>query len=169
MTETRQVPLDEHVKSCEALAKRVKLRTMSADDFIETHASGTLRKNKRLGFVWRDQYLEERTAYEFGWAFECLARSRVTFGDAHTESDSKSVTEAGWHIERYLELSIFPEDRFEAKYIHVEDKDGTKREGIGIIVRETSASWVPGGHIVFAIVAELDVTVQRWRPAENPR
>lgn len=167
--ETRTVPLDDHVKNCQALARRVKLRTESADEFIESHASGTLRKNKRLGMVWRDQYLHERTAYEFGWMFECLPRSRVTFGDAHTEGDNKAVTEAGWHIERYIEMSTFPEDRFETKYIQVEDKEGVKREGIGIIVRETSAAFVPAGHIVFAIVAEFDATTNRWCEAENPR
>src|ERR1044071_679781 len=136
--ETKIVPLDDHVKACPVLDKRVKVRTMNADDFIERPASGTLRKNKRLGMVWREQYLEERTAYEFGCCFQCLPRSRVTFGDAYTEGDTPAITEAGWHIERYIELSTFPEDRFEAKYITVEHKDGTKREGIGMVVRETS-------------------------------
>lgn len=167
--ETKLVPLDDGVRGCVALERRVRLRLMSADDFIELHASGTLRKNKRLGMVWRDQYLEERIAYEFGWCFQCLPRSRVTFGDAHTEGDTHPVTEAGWHIERYLELSTFPEDRFETKYITVEHKDGSKNEGIGIIVRETSASFVPTGHIVFAIVAEFDVDKHDWKDAENPR
>lgn len=167
--ETKQVPLDDDVAACAALAKRVQVRMMSADDFVERHASGTLRKNKRLGMVWREQYLVERTAYEFGWCFECLPRSRVTFGDAYTEGDVHAVTEAGWHIERYLELSTFPEDRFETKYITVEHKDGSKNEGIGIIVRETSAGFVPGGHIVFAIVAEFDVDTKSWRAAQNPR
>jgi hypothetical protein len=167
--ETRHVPLDEHVSACKALEKRVQLRTMSADEFIERHASGTLRKNKRLGMVWREQYLVERVSYEFGWCFECLPRSRVTFGDAYTEGDTHAITEAGWHIERYLELSTFPEDRFETKYINVEHKDGSKREGIGMIARETSAQWVPTGHIVFAIVAEFDVDKKEWLEAENPR
>ena len=167
--ETKVVPLDAHLAACEPLKRRVALRMMSADEFIEGHASGTLRKNRRIGMAWRDQYLEELVAYEFGWRFECLPRSRVTFGDAHTEGDSKAVTEAGWHIERYLELSTFPEDRFEAKYIQVEDKDGRKREGIGIIVRETSASFVPGGHLVFAIVAVFAVERGVVVSAANPR
>lgn len=167
--ETKHVPLDEGVAASPALAKRVKIRTMSADEFVDLHASGTLRKNKRLGMVWREQYLEERVSYEFGWCFECLPRSRVTFGDAYTEGDTHAITEAGWHIERYLELSTFPEDKFETKYINVEHKDGTKREGIGMICRETSAAFVPAGHIVFAIVAEFDVVKRDWRDAENPR
>lgn len=167
--ETKVVPLGEHMASCPAMARRVAVRTMEADAFVEAHASGTLRKNKRLGMVWREQYLTERIAYEFGWTFQCLPRSRVTFGDAYTEGDVHAITEAGWHIERYIELSCFPEDRFETKYLTVEYKDGVKREGIGIIVRETSAIFVPGGHIVFAIVAEYDPARAVWCDAENPR
>ncbi|MEZ0230176.1 MAG: hypothetical protein ACAI25_16255 [Planctomycetota bacterium] len=166
--ETNVVDVDPALAACVPLARRIALRTMKAEEFIEKHASGTLRKNKRLGMVWREQYLDERTAYEFGWGFECQPRSRVTFGDAFTEPDSKSVTEAGWHIERYMELSIFPEDRFETKYVNVEYKDGRKREGIGMIVRQTSASFVPGGHIVFTIVAEFDPLRKSWLEAKNP-
>jgi hypothetical protein len=167
--ETKIVPIDSAVASCPPLGRLVAVRSMDADAFVEKHASGTLRKNKRIGMVWREQYLHERAAYEFGWAFECLPRSRVTFGDAYTEGDVKALTEAGWHIERYLELSVFPEDQFEAKYINVEYKDGAKREGVGIIVRQTSATFVPSGHLVFAIVAEFDAGAKSWRDAINPR
>src|SRR5262249_36811643 len=132
------------------------------------HASGTLRKNKALGMVWRSQYLEERTAYEFGWGFECLPRSRVTFGDAFTEGDCKPITEAGWFCERYMSLAQFPGDRCEVKYIVVDYGDGRQREGVGLIVRETSASFVPDGHLVFAVVAAFDPVKKRWRGAQNP-
>lgn len=167
--ETRVVPIDPVVAACAPLARLVAVRTMDADTFIERHASGTLRKNKRIGMVWREQYLHERAAYELGWAFECLPRSRVTFGDAYTEGDVKALTEAGWHIERYIELSVFPEDQFEAKYINVEYKDGVTREGVGLIVRQTSAVFVPAGHLVFAIVAEFDPKTKQWHDAVNPR
>src|SRR5262249_9130124 len=69
--ETIKVPLNEDIKNCPPLQARVKLRLMSAEEFIEKHASGTLRKNKSLGMVWKQQYLAERCAYEFGWGFEC--------------------------------------------------------------------------------------------------
>lgn len=167
--ETRVVPIDPAVLACPALARIVGVRTMDADAFVEKHASGTLRKNKRVGMVWREQYLHERAAYEFGWAFECLPRSRVTFGDAYTEGDVKPLTEAGWHIERYIELCPFPEDQLEAKYLNVEYKDGTTREGVGMVMRQTSATFVPGGHLVFAIVAEFDPVKKVWRDAINPR
>lgn len=169
--DTQKVPVDPKLVAasvhCPRLATRLKIRMLSTDEFIEQHASGTLRKNKRLGMAYMDQYIEERTAYEFGWGFRCLPRSRITFGDAYTESESSSVTEAGWHIERYSMMTIFEEDYFECKYLHVENKDGTTQEGIGIVVRQTSASFVPPGNIVFAIVAEF-IPGKGWAPAENP-
>jgi len=165
--ETEKVPLSEDLKHCASLKRRLAVRFLKDDEFIERHASGTLRKNRRLGMAWRKQYLQERVAYEFGFGFECLPRSYVTYGDANTEGDSKAVTEAGWHMERYLELSIFPEDRYEAKYIMV-DHDNEHREGIGIIVRATSAPFIPDGHIIFAIVAEYDLIKRDFRRARNP-
>ena len=68
--ETVKVPLNEELRACAPLGPRVTLRLMTAEGFIDKHASGTLRKNKALGMAWRAQYLEERTAYEFGWGFE---------------------------------------------------------------------------------------------------
>jgi hypothetical protein len=167
--ETKVVPLDEGMRSHASMAKLIAVRTMDADAFVEKHASGTLRKNKRLGMVWREQYLDERVAYEFGWEFQCLPRSRVTFGDAYTEGDTSALTESGWHIERFIELNPFAEDEFVAKYINVEYKDGIVREGVGMICRQTSAQWVPGGHIVFAIVATYDPAKKIWHEAKNPR
>jgi hypothetical protein len=166
--ETVKIPMDESLKTCTALQRRVELRLLSAEEFINRHASGTLRKNRALGMVWRSQYLEERTAYEFGWEFECLPRSRVTFGDAYTEGDCAAITEAGWFCERYLSLAAFPGDRLEVKYLNVEYSDERKREGIGLIVRETSAVFVPEGHLVFAIVAEYDPVRKRFKAARNP-
>lgn len=166
--ETLIVQMNEEVVACSALKNIVDQRTMKDEEWIEKHASGTLRKNKRLGMTWRAQYLEERTAYQFGWEFQIQPRSRIMFGDAFTEGDAHAVTEAGWHIERYIETKVFPEDHFECKYINVEYADGTKHEGIGIIVRETSAQWLPKGHIVFAIVAEFDPVEQDWKEANNP-
>lgn len=169
MSETKIVPVSQAVHDSPALGPRLTLRQMSADSWIERYASGTLRKNKRLGMSWQPQYREERTAFEFGWTFMCLPRSRVTFGDAITEQDNSSLTEAGWHIDRYIALSVFPEDHFETKYLQVEHERGGRRiEGIGIVVRQTSANWLPTGHVVFAIVAKYQPRKNRWKPAQNP-
>lgn len=166
--ETLIVEMNQEIINCNALKNRVNIRTMSAYEMINNHLSGTLRKNKKLGMAWNSQYLEERVAYEFGWEFECQPKSRIMFGDSYTEGDSSAITEAGWHIERYIELSIFPEDKFECKYINVEYSDGSKKEGIGIIVRETSATWIPKGHIVFSIISVYNTEKEQWEHANNP-
>lgn len=149
------------------LDRRIAIREMSENEWIEAHGSGTLRKNKRVGFTSRTQYLAERTAYEFGYGFQILPRSQITFGDPITEEDCHPLTEAGWHIERYMMLDVFG-DRFEAKYIHASYRDNSQREGVGIIVRETSAIWLPVGHIVFSIIAEFDPIKKEWKDAINP-
>ncbi len=166
--ETKIVKINKEIKKCTALKKVVWQRTANAEEWIEKHASGTLNKNKRLGMTWRSQYLEERIAYQYGWDFEIQPRSRIMFGDAFTEGDESAVTEAGWHIERYIETAVFPEDHYECKYINVEYAHGEKREGIGILIRETSAQWIPKGHIIFAIVAEFDTETGEWKEAVNP-
>lgn len=168
--ETIKVELDPKLVDCqsESIQSRIQIRTMSADDFITLHGSGTLRKNKNLGMAWNDQYLEERVRYEFGWGFKMLPRSRVTLGDAITEGDCKPVTETGWHAERYINMSIFPEDCFEVKHLHVEYPDGELKEGLGIVVRQTSAPWIPKGHLVFAIIAEFNAAIKKWSHARNP-
>ena len=149
------------------LNKRIAVRQMSESDWIEKHGSGTLRKNKRIGFSYRSQYLAERVAYEFGYGFQIVPRSQITFGDPITEENCPALTEAGWHIERYLQLNIFG-DYLEAKYIHVSFRDASQKEGVGIIVRETSAAWLPTGHIVFSIIAEFDIEKKKWKNAINP-
>jgi hypothetical protein len=142
---------------------------MPDEEWIDRFASGTLRKNKRLGFSWRGQYVHERIVFEFGWLFECVPRSRIMWGTPITDGDCKPLTEAGWHIDRYFSMSIFPEDLFEAKYISVSDSDGQPdREGVGIIVRQTSVPWVPAGHMVFAIVAQFNKQLEAFMPAGNP-
>lgn len=149
---------------------REKLRLMPESEWIDLHGSGTLRKNKRLGMVYRPQYLHERCAWEFGHCFELLPRSRVTFGDAITEGDSKPVTEAGWFIDRYVTINnaIFPQDKYQCKYIYASRQDGSEVEGIGIVVKCTMAPWVPTGHILFAIVTEYSKREKKFLPATNP-
>lgn len=146
---------------------RLKIRRMPEHEWIDQHASGTLRKNKKIGFSYRSQYLAERVAYEFGYGFEIQTRSTISFGDPLTEENCSAITEAGWHIERYINLDIFA-DYVEAKYIYASGRDGTERQGVGMIVRETSAAWLPTGHIVFSIVAEFDKQNNRWKNAINP-
>ncbi len=143
-------------------------RNMSADDWVNHHASGTLRKNKKLKFSWRKQYIEERIAWEFGWPFKCLPRTRITFGDAITEGDCKPLTEAGWHMERYLSKYPYPGDTFEVKYIIVAPtQEEPGEEGVGLILRSTMVNWIPPGNLVYAIIAPFDTKKNEFLEARS--
>jgi hypothetical protein len=152
-----------------AFAARVALRTMSKEEFIREKGSGTLRKNTKLGMDNARQYLDERAAYEFGWAFEARPAKQVTIGQAITEGDSHAITELGWHAERYVSHMLFPGDEAKVAYITVEVM-GERREGVGIVITKTSANWLPtdSDMIVFAIVTEWDAKAKDWKEATNP-
>lgn len=169
--QTRKVPMADCGDHAKFFSRRQEMRGMKSAEWIDHNppfCSGTLRKNKHLGFRWYQQYLEERVCWEFGWEFECLPSSRIRFNDALTEGDCGPITEAGWHMERYITLRPFLEDRFEVKSIEVTYEDETVKEGVGLILRETSARWIPNGHIVYAIVTEWDREKKIWLPANNP-
>lgn len=44
-------------------------------------------------------------------------------------------------------------------------EDGPTKEGVGLVLRRTSASWVPAGYLVCAIVAEYDPKAKEWKEA----
>jgi hypothetical protein len=132
---------------------RRQLRDLTREEFIDKFGSGTLRKSARLGFYVQDAYLRERAQVEFGYGFEVVARSRVTYSDIRLVPGAP-LTELGWHAERMIEMRPFEEDEFFCKQFEVEYADGKKREGAGILVWKTSAGWIPPGQMVLAIVAE---------------
>ncbi len=146
------------------------VRGETADGWIERHASGSLRKAQALGFSYRNLYLEERCAHDFGWTFRVLPRTRVTFGDALMEGDCPALTETCWFAARLVARNPFPDsDVYEVKYIKTCAADVTgavETEGVGVVVRQTSAGWVPPGHLVFAVIAEW--TGHGWAGAKNP-
>jgi hypothetical protein len=149
MFNTEIVPINENEKS------RYAVRCMSDEEFIDKKASGTLRKNSKLGFRYKDQLNAERIAYEFGYSFESLTSTRITFNDAMTTCDDSAITYSGWVAERYISLRkiIFPEDEYVVKYIIVERENGKREEGIALIIKRTSFPFVRKDHIVFSFLA----------------
>ena len=130
----------------------IKMREMSINDWISKYGSGTLQKSQKLGFDVYDKYLEERVKFEFGFGFEILPKSYLTVSDIKLVSAS-ALTELGWHLERMIEIRPYESDWFLAKYIQL----GTdNRQGGCILLKETSASWIPKGMMVFAMVAPFD-------------
>lgn len=146
----------------------LEVRTMTEDKFIENHGSGSLRKAKKLGTAYKSLYKEERVAYDFGWEFKVLPNSRVTYNDAIAEGDCSAFTESCWHAERYLQKNPFKDDEFALKYIVVEESENEKYEGIGLICKQTNASYIGDGNILFCIIAEYDTKNKVWHEARNP-
>lgn len=149
-------------------ARIVENRVMSNAAWIEAHGSGTLKDNKELGFVWSIQCLSERLAYTFGYGFSAFKSHQVTFNDSISECDEAAYTLAGRWVKRYLAKSLFPEDYFEIKYVIVTSEEGKREwEGIGLIVRQTSAQFIPDEMMVVARIARYDPAAGRWDAAVN--
>jgi hypothetical protein len=155
------------VDMCQDLPPRMtSIRTDSEEAWISAHASGSLRKQRLLGMRYRDLYIHERIAYTLGYGWEVLKTSRVTFNDALAEGDSRPHTEMAWHAERTISLNPYPEDVYQVKYLIIEDEGGKRREGVGMILSQTSIPWIPSGSIVLTLISEYKNG--HWEPAINP-
>lgn len=135
---------------------------------LKERFSGTLIKSHRHNLKVGDHAKHEAIAQTMGYLFEILPTSRVTFGVPISEGDCHAVTETLWHCDRMIANNIFPEDVFEVKYINVTEDSGVVREGIGILVRETSIQWVGTSNLLFAIVAVYDAAKGKWEDPINP-
>ena len=146
----------------------IEKRTMSNTEFIEMHGSGTLRDNKNNGFVWSIQCLAERIAYVFGYGFGAYKSHLVVFNDSISECDEVAYTMSGRWFKSYQNKKLFSEDYFEIKYVSIKDETDKKIwEGIGVIVRETSATFIPDNIIVLAKVCRFDPILQKWDQPVN--
>lgn len=156
-------------EAAKKLPARIQFARYCTDaEFIEEHGSGTLRDNKEQGFVWKIQCTAERLAYVFGYGFQAVKADCVLYNDSISECDEKAYTLAGRWMKAYQAKSLFPEDYFELKYLTIKDVKGqTTWEGIGIIVRQTSARCVPPGVMVLAKVAEYLSSTGKWAEPIN--
>lgn len=164
--QTIVVPLSEESKT---LPQRIlEKRTMSLHDFAEKHGSGTLRDNLRLGFYCGLQGISERCAYVFGYGFSPYKSFHVSFNNSITECDEQAYTLAGRLFKRYNAWKRFPEDYFEIKYVIIENESGSRDwEGIAVIIRETSAKFIPDSCLVLAKVVEYDRNSHSWKNVIN--
>ena len=164
----RTIKVDLSKESSLLPQRIVNARTITNSQWIDEHGSGTLRDNKELKFVWSMQCLAERIAYTFGYGFGAYKEHLVTFNDSISECDEQSYTLAGRWMKRYLAMKLFPEDYFELKYVIIKDESGKREwEGIGVIVRETSASFVPDGIMIVAKIAMYNTNTHQWQKAVN--
>lgn len=151
------------------LMRTTPLRQWLTNDVLKERLSGTLRKNARIGFKFNSQLVQEAICQTMGWGFESLQTTYITFNDAITEGDCHSLTEVGWHVDRLLTINPFSEDYFEIKYINIQDLNGNiERQGVGIIVRETSIQWVSPSNLIFALLTEYNPKTNQWTDCVNP-
>ena len=146
---------------------RRTLRDMDKQTFIDKYGSGTLRKSQKLGFDITDAYLNERVKFEFGNGFQICYSSRFSYNDIKL-IPCEAMTELGWHAERMIEIRPFESDIFKCKEIDVDFEGGERIQGIGIVLMETSAQWIPNGYSVFSIVSTFNKETKQYMKAINP-
>lgn len=163
---TEIVDLSEASKK---LPKRIQdARSCSNDDFLELHASGTLKTNHELGFVSSIQMNSERLAYAFGYGFTYARASLVGFGEPISECDENAYTLMGRYFKRYKEKRLFQEDEYTVKYLQVRDENGVVQwEGLGVVVEKTSAKCIPKNSLVYARVCEYNTKTHKWEKFVN--
>ena len=169
-------PLSESTQRIESngiknqiLMRQTPLGKWLSDPFLSDRLSGTLRKNARIGFKHINQLEHEAICQTLGYGFEIRPTTYITFNDAITEGDCHSITEVGWHIDRMLNIHPFDEDIFELKYIVVKDQMGNdEKQGVGVILKETSIQWIKPGSLCFAILTEFDPKSKEWTECINP-
>lgn len=172
--ETKVVKLKHEYNLTSGMLMQKKMRMTPLKEWLiesdlKDRLSGTLKKNATIGFKSVSQLNEEALAQTLGWGFESLPTTFVTFNEAITEGDCHSLTEVGWHIDRLLNVHIFEEDIFELKYIVIHDTDGNiQRQGVGVVLKETSVSWIMKSHLVFALLTEYDNKQKEWSDCLNP-
>ncbi len=153
----------------QVLMRETPLKEWLTTKDLAERLSGTLRKSARIGFKHGGMLFHEALCQTLGWGFEGVASSYVTFNDAVIEGDCHSLTEAGWHFDRMLHVWPWPEDKFELKYINIQDTNGNiERQGVRVILRETSVQWIRPGHLVFALLTEYDPKTGVWTECTNP-
>lgn len=126
-------------------------RSLDEADWINQHASGTLRHSKNLGLFYHSLYLHERVAFTFGLNFNIVPRSRLTYGPAIAEGDNHAFTEACFCIRRVRSENAF--DLF-SNPVYITVENDTTEEGLGVLVRSAGGcEWIPKSHIIYAILA----------------
>lgn len=123
--------------------------------WIRQWGSGTLRRAVEEDLAWRDLYLEERVAFEFGYGFSPAMRSRLALGRALAAGDDPSTTETCWWA-RALRWRVVRDERpARVEVVHARlDHDGV-REGIAIVLTPDNwPAWLPRDRVLIAFTTD---------------
>lgn len=125
-------------------------RYLSKEEWIRTHASGTLRHAFNLNCAVQDMYLHERVAFTLGSAFSAVPKSRITTGTIIALPDSSTFTEATWNIRRRKAESL--DSYSDPLYITVYEDSTILETGLGILCLEP-LDFLPESFVAYAIIA----------------
>lgn len=77
-------------------AARAALVAVDPRHWVQVYGSGSLRRALEEGMSWRDMYLHERVALEYGYGFEAVLASRLETGTPLASGDDAATTETCW-------------------------------------------------------------------------
>lgn len=124
------------------------------EHWCQVFGSGSLRRAIEEKLAWREMYLHERAAFEFGAGFTLCQASRLRLGTPLAEPDERSTTETCWYarVLRWRFASIHPGLIVVVRSIEMSVGDEPV-EGVGLVLEGCLPTWVPNGRIPVAIVA----------------
>lgn len=140
-------------------AARAALTESSPCHWIASFGSGSLRRAKEEGMAWREMYLGERAALEFGYGFAPVAASRVTRGRALAEGDSPGTTETCWWARalRWRAARCGRADTFEVIHATIADGDGGSASGLALVCTPSPRpGWLPADRVLVALTVGED-------------
>lgn len=119
------------------------------------HGSGSLRRAIEEGMAWREMYLAERTAMEFGWGFRPYQASRVTFGTALASEDDPATTEACWFARTLRYRAATCGRSLSVRVVHATvAEDENSREGLALEITPPTSDWLPADRRLVAFVTD---------------
>jgi 8-oxo-dGTP pyrophosphatase MutT (NUDIX family) len=129
--------------------------------WVSRFGSGTAKRAIEEGMAWRELYLIERAAFEFGYGFQIAHLSRLTVGRALAEGDSRATTETCWWARALRWRAERDKRHAKVSVVHARlDDGGEVTEGIAILYEPTvRPSWLPQERVLIAFTSKGDQTV----------
>ncbi len=134
-----------------------RLRLMSNRQFMETCASPELKRAYRHGLVFGPRLLNERVQAIYGSGFMTRMESYRLDGTQFSWTVGREPVDKAVELyDAWLtdHQALHPEEQFEFRFIDVEEEDGKHRCGAGVVVKKSTALFVPnsGSTTVYAIM-----------------
>lgn len=133
------------------------------EHWITKWGSGSLRRAVEENLAWRDMYLHERAAFEVGYGFDAVFKSRLTMGKALAEGDNPATTETCWWARALRWRGERDQRPAKISVVHARLDRGVcedAEEGVAILYEpNTRPSWLPSDRVLIAFTTHQGKTV----------